>query len=91
MPTVILAKQPQVWQHAVVRTPLKVVLTNLRKMNSLNLLSEENDPLLRKVLAMMKDRHQLMNSKLKPLDILDELAQVESGWKLPPKGNKPIN
>lgn len=86
LPTMLLSKQPQIWQHAIVRTPLKVVMTNLRKMNSLNLLSEENDPLIKKLLAMFNDKHQLMNSKLKPLDILDELAQVESGWRLPPDG-----
>ena len=78
----------QVWEHALVRTPLKVVLINLKSLNNYNLLSNEQDPVLKKVLNIFNDNHALINSKLKPLEILEYIATVEAGWDVPQPGIK---
>jgi len=81
-----LRRHTRIWEHALVRMPLRGVLTNLRVMASGNFLSSEDAPVLLKLVNILRDPIALRASKLDPLEILVILAQAEVGWRLPDRG-----
>jgi len=81
-----LRKYSKVWEHALIRTPLRGVLTYLRLMTKYNFLSQPNSPVLTKLLTILQDNIALKASQLDPLDILGVLVQVQSAWSLPSPG-----
>ena len=83
-----LRSHSRVWEHALPRTPLRSVLANLKVMTKKNFLSQENHPVLVKLLDMLRDQIALIASKLDPLEILEILAQTERNWELPSSGSQ---
>ena len=65
---------------------LREVLIQLRSMTTNKLLSAEDDPVLIKLVNMLRDPIALQASNLEPLEILGILGQAEVGWRLPDLG-----
>ena len=72
-----------VFEAALVRMPLRGVLTQLRVMTSLNFLTADNNPILVKLQTILEDPVALRASQLQPAEILGVLVQAECGWALP--------
>jgi len=83
LPTKLLSNA-RVWEHAISRLPVRMVLSRLRAMAKRGFLTNPNSPVLEKVLQSIKDPLALASSKLQPSDILTMIAQVESVWEHPP-------
>jgi len=83
LPTKLLS-DARVWEHAISRLPVRMVLTRLKAMAKRGFLTDPNSSVLEKVLQSIKDPLALTASKLQPADILTIIAQVESVWEHPP-------
>jgi len=83
LPTKLLANA-KVWEHAISRLPVRMVLARLRSMAKRGFLTDPGSSVLEKVLQSIKDPLALTASKLQPAEILTVIAQVESAWEHPP-------